>query len=205
MALPGGSRPPGPRQVLAYLLFLVRYLPTGGMRTVKKNKAYLAGLDDSRGRGAGPRFRCHPPHDAPLSALRARLRSTSCAAIRSCSCRGRSSRSRASSPTGSASATCAPRFVASARPIPCAAAGNASVRRREVEPGEAARRAARRRPAPGRGVRRFAPRRVLARGRRRADRGVARRSSRRGRSPAIGKSSRRVRSRAEPALLSGYM
>jgi len=34
----------GPRQILAYLLFLVRYLPTGGIVTVKKNKAYLCGL-----------------------------------------------------------------------------------------------------------------------------------------------------------------
>jgi HAD superfamily hydrolase (TIGR01490 family) len=34
----------GPRQVLAYLLFLLRYLPTGGVHTLKKNKAYLAGL-----------------------------------------------------------------------------------------------------------------------------------------------------------------
>jgi HAD superfamily hydrolase (TIGR01490 family) len=35
----------GPRQIVAYLLFLVRYLPTGGVHTVKKNKAYLCGLD----------------------------------------------------------------------------------------------------------------------------------------------------------------
>lgn len=34
----------GPRQVFAYLLFLVRYLPTGGVHTIKKNKAYLTGL-----------------------------------------------------------------------------------------------------------------------------------------------------------------
>lgn len=34
----------GPRQVLAYLLFLIRYLPTGGVHTLKKNKAYLTGL-----------------------------------------------------------------------------------------------------------------------------------------------------------------
>jgi HAD superfamily hydrolase (TIGR01490 family) len=34
----------GPRQILAYLLFLVRYLPTGGTVTMKKNKAYLCGL-----------------------------------------------------------------------------------------------------------------------------------------------------------------
>jgi HAD superfamily hydrolase (TIGR01490 family) len=34
----------GPQQVFAYLLFLVRYLPTGGIITTKKNKAYLTGL-----------------------------------------------------------------------------------------------------------------------------------------------------------------
>jgi HAD superfamily hydrolase (TIGR01490 family) len=37
----------GPRQILAYLLFLVRYLPTGGLYTIKKNKAYLTGLKAS--------------------------------------------------------------------------------------------------------------------------------------------------------------
>ena len=37
----------GPRQILAYLLFLVRYLPTGGVHTLKKNKAYLTGLRSS--------------------------------------------------------------------------------------------------------------------------------------------------------------
>jgi HAD superfamily hydrolase (TIGR01490 family) len=35
----------GPRQIGAYLLFLVRYLPTGGIHTLKKNKAYLCGLE----------------------------------------------------------------------------------------------------------------------------------------------------------------
>ena len=34
----------GPRQIAAFLLFLVRYLPTGGIHTIKKNKAYLCGL-----------------------------------------------------------------------------------------------------------------------------------------------------------------
>jgi HAD superfamily hydrolase (TIGR01490 family) len=34
----------GPRQIFAYLLFLLRYLPTGGIHTIKKNKAYLCGL-----------------------------------------------------------------------------------------------------------------------------------------------------------------
>jgi HAD superfamily hydrolase (TIGR01490 family) len=37
----------GPQQLLAYLLFLLRYLPTGGVHTTKKNKAYLAGLSAS--------------------------------------------------------------------------------------------------------------------------------------------------------------
>ena len=35
----------GPRQIAAYLLFLIRYLPTGGIHTLKKNKAYLCGLE----------------------------------------------------------------------------------------------------------------------------------------------------------------
>jgi HAD superfamily hydrolase (TIGR01490 family) len=34
----------GPRQISAYLLFSLRYLPTGGIHTIKKNKAYLCGL-----------------------------------------------------------------------------------------------------------------------------------------------------------------
>jgi HAD superfamily hydrolase (TIGR01490 family) len=34
----------GPRQLLAYVLFLLRYLPIGGIHTIKKNKAYLTGL-----------------------------------------------------------------------------------------------------------------------------------------------------------------
>jgi HAD superfamily hydrolase (TIGR01490 family) len=34
----------GPKQVFSYLLFLLRYLPTGGIHTIKKNKAYLCGL-----------------------------------------------------------------------------------------------------------------------------------------------------------------
>jgi HAD superfamily hydrolase (TIGR01490 family) len=37
----------GPRQIAAYMLFLVRYLPTGGIHTLKKNKAYLCGLERS--------------------------------------------------------------------------------------------------------------------------------------------------------------
>jgi HAD superfamily hydrolase (TIGR01490 family) len=37
----------GPRQVLAYLLFLLRYLPTGGIHTLRKNKAYLCGLSSA--------------------------------------------------------------------------------------------------------------------------------------------------------------
>lgn len=34
----------GPRQLLAFLLFMLRYLPTGGIHTPRKNKAYLSGL-----------------------------------------------------------------------------------------------------------------------------------------------------------------
>jgi HAD superfamily hydrolase (TIGR01490 family) len=38
----------GPRQVAAYLWFLLRYLPVYRRHTAKKNKAYLAGLETSR-------------------------------------------------------------------------------------------------------------------------------------------------------------
>ena len=34
----------GPRQILAYVWFLVRFLPRYGIRVAKKNKAYLVGL-----------------------------------------------------------------------------------------------------------------------------------------------------------------
>lgn len=34
----------GPRQILAFITFFFRYLPTGGVHTLKKNKAYLCGL-----------------------------------------------------------------------------------------------------------------------------------------------------------------
>jgi len=34
----------GPRQILAFLLFMLRYLPIGGIHTPRKNKAYLTGL-----------------------------------------------------------------------------------------------------------------------------------------------------------------
>ncbi|HEX5421205.1 MAG TPA: haloacid dehalogenase-like hydrolase, partial [Gammaproteobacteria bacterium] len=34
----------GPRQLFAFLLFMLRYLPTGGIQTPRKNKAYLSGL-----------------------------------------------------------------------------------------------------------------------------------------------------------------
>lgn len=34
----------GPRQILAFLLFMIRYLPVGGIHTPRKNKAYLCGL-----------------------------------------------------------------------------------------------------------------------------------------------------------------
>jgi HAD superfamily hydrolase (TIGR01490 family) len=35
----------GPRQLLAYLLFFLRYVPVGGIHSIKKNKAYLTGLN----------------------------------------------------------------------------------------------------------------------------------------------------------------
>jgi HAD superfamily hydrolase (TIGR01490 family) len=34
----------GPRQIFAFLLFMLRYLPIGGIHTPRKNKAYLSGL-----------------------------------------------------------------------------------------------------------------------------------------------------------------
>lgn len=34
----------GPRQAFAYLAFMLRYLPIGGIHTPRKNKAYLSGL-----------------------------------------------------------------------------------------------------------------------------------------------------------------
>ena len=38
----------GPRQVVAYLLFWLRYLPVFGRLTAKKNKAYLYKLETAR-------------------------------------------------------------------------------------------------------------------------------------------------------------
>lgn len=38
----------GPTQLVAFALFLVRYLPTGGVHTLKKNKAYLTGLETAQ-------------------------------------------------------------------------------------------------------------------------------------------------------------
>jgi HAD superfamily hydrolase (TIGR01490 family) len=46
----------GPRQVLAYLWFLVRYLPTYGAHTPKKNKAYLFALKTERVRSLATSF-----------------------------------------------------------------------------------------------------------------------------------------------------
>jgi HAD superfamily hydrolase (TIGR01490 family) len=46
----------GPRQVLAYLLFWLRYLPVFGRLTPKKNKAYLYKLDTARVRALAERF-----------------------------------------------------------------------------------------------------------------------------------------------------
>jgi HAD superfamily hydrolase (TIGR01490 family) len=46
----------GPRQVLAYLLFWLRYWPVFKGETAKKNKAYLYKLDTARVRGLAERF-----------------------------------------------------------------------------------------------------------------------------------------------------
>jgi HAD superfamily hydrolase (TIGR01490 family) len=46
----------GPRQVLAYLWFWVRYLPAYGPLTSKKNKAYLYGLKTERVRALAAEF-----------------------------------------------------------------------------------------------------------------------------------------------------
>lgn len=46
----------GPRQIFAFLLFLLRYLPTGGVHTMKKNKAYLTGLSASEVAGLARDF-----------------------------------------------------------------------------------------------------------------------------------------------------
>ena len=46
----------GPRQVLAYLVFWLRYLPVFGRLTAKKNKAYLYKLDTARVRTLAASF-----------------------------------------------------------------------------------------------------------------------------------------------------
>lgn len=46
----------GPRQVLAYCWFWLRYFPTFGAQTAKKNKAYLAWLPTSRIEALATRF-----------------------------------------------------------------------------------------------------------------------------------------------------
>jgi HAD superfamily hydrolase (TIGR01490 family) len=46
----------GPRQVLAYLWFFVRYFPAYGRYTAKKNKAYLYKLQTTRVRALAARF-----------------------------------------------------------------------------------------------------------------------------------------------------
>jgi HAD superfamily hydrolase (TIGR01490 family) len=46
----------GPRQVLAYLVFWLRYLPVLGRLTAKKNKAYLYKLDTARVRALARSF-----------------------------------------------------------------------------------------------------------------------------------------------------
>lgn len=46
----------GPRQVFAYLWFLLRYWPVYGSHTAKKNKAYLVGLEAARVRAWAESF-----------------------------------------------------------------------------------------------------------------------------------------------------
>jgi HAD superfamily hydrolase (TIGR01490 family) len=46
----------GPRQVFAYLWFLLRYWPVYGGHTAKKNKAYLTGLETARVRAWAESF-----------------------------------------------------------------------------------------------------------------------------------------------------
>jgi HAD superfamily hydrolase (TIGR01490 family) len=46
----------GPRQVVAYLLFWLRYVPVFGRLTPKKNKAYLYKLETARVRALAERF-----------------------------------------------------------------------------------------------------------------------------------------------------
>ena len=46
----------GPRQVVAYLMFWLRYLPVYGRRTSKKNKAYLYKLETARVRTLAASF-----------------------------------------------------------------------------------------------------------------------------------------------------
>ena len=46
----------GPRQIFAYLSFLLRYLPTDGIHTMKKNKAYLCGLSSADVRALAVEF-----------------------------------------------------------------------------------------------------------------------------------------------------
>lgn len=46
----------GPRQILAYVWFLVRFLPAYGAHTPKKNKAYLSGLEAERVRALATSF-----------------------------------------------------------------------------------------------------------------------------------------------------
>ena len=46
----------GPRQVLAYLMFWLRYLPVYGRQTRKKNKAYLYKLETARVRALAASF-----------------------------------------------------------------------------------------------------------------------------------------------------
>jgi HAD superfamily hydrolase (TIGR01490 family) len=67
----------GPRQIFSYLAFLVRYLPTGGIHTLKKNKAYLCGLTSREVDALGAAFveerLMHSLYEPAVARVRAHL------------------------------------------------------------------------------------------------------------------------------------
>ena len=66
----------GPEQMFAYLLFLVRYVATGGVHTIKKNKAYLTGLRSVEVAALAREFVATRLVRAALPARRAEARAT---------------------------------------------------------------------------------------------------------------------------------
>ena len=130
----------GPRQIAAYLLFLVRYLPTGGIHTLKKNKAYLCGLERADVAALAAEFVA----TRLVPRLRERGRATAPSA-RAARRRGRAAHGhdRAHRSSARASARCALRLrdalQRAQRPLSRSAAGDAPVRRREARSRTAAR------------------------------------------------------------------